>query len=719
MLRAMFPFLIALLVGGSSVPPLPETPKKPVTETFHDIKVTDEYRWLEKHDDPAVRKWIEAQNRHTRAVLDRAPSLKRVREELAKLYANPTPGYYHLQFTGGKLFAMKREPGEEQPVIVVLDSPDDVASARIVVDPNALDAKGKTAIDFYNVSRDGKLVAVSLSEGGSEDGTLHVFEVPSGKKRPDLLPHIAYPTAGGCIAWDADNTGFCYTRYPRGDERPKEDHNFYQQVYHHTLGDATEKDTYVFGKDLPRVAEIFLDRSHDGEWLLATVQNGDGREFAHHIKGPSGKWRQLTRFDDQFDAVAFRRAKGAVLYMLWTKDATRGKIVRFTPVESEPIARWVKLVVPEGKTAIVGLDWQQLRMIPRFVPAEVGLFVLEIDGGPSRVRFFPPGGAEPTVVPLPEVCAVNEMIALDGEQILLQVETFTTPARWYTYKPGDKQLQPSPLSGDAKPGWNDVDVTRVFAKSKDGTEIPMTLLHKKGLKKDGKTPTLLYAYGGYGISTTPHFDVTRRLWLDHGGILAVANIRGGGEYGEEWHKAAMLTKRQNAYDDFFACARLLIDQGYTNPQKLAIEGRSNGGLLMGAALTQHPELFRAVVAHVGIYDMLHFESHANGVFNVAEYGSVKNAEQFKALYAYSPLHRVKDGTPYSAVMLLTGTNDGRVDPSNSYKMAARLQAATSSKLPVLLRVDFDSGHGQGDGFTTGSDRQADVYAFLFDQLGIE
>ena len=713
------PLLFVLLVGGGALPPVPDTPKKPVTDTYHDVQVTDDYRWLEKHDDPAVRKWIEVQNKHARAILDKNPALKRVREELATLYANPTSGYYHLQYTGGRLFAMKRQPGKEQPVIVVLELPNDISSERLVIDPNALDAKGKTAIDFYNASRDGKLVAVSLSVGGSEDGTLHVFEVATGKKRTDVLPHVAFPTAGGCVAWDADHAGFCYTRYPRGDERPREDHNFYQQVYHHTLGEPTEKDTYEFGKDLPRVAEIFLDRSHDGEWLLATVQNGDGREFAHHLKGPSGKWRQLTRFDDQFDAVALRRAKGAVLYMLWTKDAPRGKVVRYTPVESEPIARWVKLVVPESKSAIVGLDWQQLRMIPRFVPTEAGLFVLEIDGGPSRVRFFPPGGTEPMVVPLPDVCTVNEMIALNDDEILLQVETFTAPAVWYTYKPGDNALRRSPLSGKEQPGWNDVEVTRVFAKSKDGTEIPMTLLSKKGFKKDGKTPTHLYAYGGYGISTTPHFDVTRRLWLDHGGILAIANIRGGAEYGEEWHKAAMLTKRQNGFDDFFACARLLIDQGYTNPQKLAIEGQSNGGLLMGAALTQHPELFRAVVAHVGVYDMLRFEQHPNGVFNTAEYGSVKNGEQFKALYAYSPLHRVKDGTPYPAVLLLTGTNDGRVDPSNTYKMAARLQAATASKRPVLLRVDFDSGHGLGDSFTTGSDRRADVYAFLFEQLGME
>ncbi len=388
------------------------------------------------------------------------------------------------------------------------------------------------------------------------------------------------------------------------------------------------------------------------------------------------------------------------------------------PAGTTDLAR-AELIVPEGKAALVGLDWQEMRMIPRFVPTPAGLFVLAVDGGPSRVRFVPRDGGKPIAVPLPDVCAVTEMVALDGDKVLLHVATYTAPAAWYAYKPGDAKLRRCGLSPADQKGWNDVEVVRKFATSRDGTKVPMTLLYRKGLKEDAKNPTLLYAYGGYSMSLAPSFDVVRRLWLDHGGVLAIANLRGGGEYGEEWHRAAMLTKRQNAYDDFFACARLLIDERYTNPQRLAIEGGSNGGLLMGVALTQHPELFRAVVAHVGLYDMLRFELHPNGAFNTSEYGSVKDPGQFKALYAYSPLHHVKDGTAYPAVLLLTGVNDGRVDPSNSYKMAARLQAATSSKHPILLRVSFESGHGLGDSLSTAADRRADVYAFLFEQLGME
>ena len=448
------------------------------------------------------------------------------------------------------------------------------------------------------------------------------------------------------------------------------------------------------------------------------MQKGDGREFEHYLQGPNGKWKQWSRYADDIDAIAFDPGKDAGLYFLSLHEAPRGKILRAPLLQADATLR-ADLIVPEGKTAIVGLDWQQTRMIPRFVPMRGGLFVLEVDGGPSRLRYISRQNSKPVTVPLPDVCAVNEMVALNGDEVLLNIETYTAPSAWYFYYHGDATLHRSALSPPRKAGWDDVEVVRQFATSRDGTKIPMTLLYRKGLKKDGNNPTLLYAYGGYSVALSPNFDDTRRLWLENGGVYAIANIRGGSEYGEEWHRAAMLTKRQNAYDDFFACARLLIDDKVTNPRRLAIEGGSNGGLLMGVALTQHPELFRAVVSHVGLYDMLRFEVHPNGVFNTAEYGSVKNAEQFKALCAYSPLYHVKDGAAYPAVLMLVGTNDGRVDPSHSYKMAARLQAATSSDRPILLRVSFDSGHGLGDSHSAGADRRAEVYAFLFDQLGMK
>jgi prolyl oligopeptidase len=318
-----------------------------------------------------------------------------------------------------------------------------------------------------------------------------------------------------------------------------------------------------------------------------------------------------------------------------------------------------------------------------------------------------------------QVASVEDVVSVKGDAVLVQVETFLQPMAWYAWDKGAEKPQATKLASTSPADFSDCEVVREFATSKDGTKVPLSILRKKGTKLDGDNPTLLTGYGGYSISMSPRFRAANRVWLEQGGVYVVANIRGGGEYGEEWHKAGNLTRKQNVFDDFAACARRLIDLKYTSPAKLAIEGGSNGGLLMGAMIAQHPELFRAVVTHVGLYDMLRFELHPNGAFNATEYGSVKDPEQFKALYAYSPYHHVTDGTAYPAVFVLTGVNDGRVDPANSLKMAARLQAATGSKRPVLLQVSFDSGHGIGDSLSKAIERQADVYAFLFDQLGME
>jgi prolyl oligopeptidase len=311
------------------------------------------------------------------------------------------------------------------------------------------------------------------------------------------------------------------------------------------------------------------------------------------------------------------------------------------------------------------------------------------------------------------------MVPLVGDDVLVQVETFLQPASWFSYKPSDSELKKTALVGRSTTQFTDCEAVREFAVSKDGVKVPMTILRRKDLVLNGSNPTLLTGYGGYGISQTPRFQAANKLWLESGGVFVVANLRGGAEYGEAWHRAGNLTNKQNVFDDFAACANKLIELKITKPAKLAIEGGSNGGLLMGAALTQHPELFRAVVAHVGIHDMLRVELHPNGAFNVTEFGSVKDPAQFKALYAYSPYHHVKDGTAYPAVFLETGANDGRVDPYHSRKMAARLQAATSSGRPVILRVRQGAGHGLGDGLSSVVEAKAEAYAFLFDQLGMK
>ncbi|HEY7314241.1 MAG TPA: prolyl oligopeptidase family serine peptidase [Gemmataceae bacterium] len=710
MLRIAALALLVLATSSMVFPPAyaedapPGTPKKPVTDTYHGVKVVDPYRWLENGDEAAVRKWDKEQNQYARAYLDKLPDLAALRKRLTELNSATSADYLALTHRGGKLFALKMQPPKNQPFLITLASADESKSEQIVLDPNKINAKGTTAIDFYVPSQDGKRVAVSLSEGGSEEGTVHVYETAGGKELGDVIPRVNGGTAGGSVAWNADGSGFWYTRYPRGDERPKEDLNFYQQIYFHKLGTPPGEDAYVLGKDFPRIAEIQLRTSPDGKHVLAIVANGDGGEFAHYLLGPSGKWVQLTRFDDKITGAAF--GQDQALYLLSRNGTPRGQILRM-PLAS-PSLKEAKTIVKESDAAIQA-----------FVAADSRLYVADLVGGPSRVRVFDLHGEAQKPVPVPSISTVGQVVRIKGDVVLFRNESYLQPPAWYRYDPADGKATKTALFRTSPADFGDCEVKRDFAVSKDGTKVPLNIIHKKGLQLTGDNPTILYGYGGYGVSLSPNFRVGRKVWLEQGGVYVLANLRGGGEYGEAWHHSGNLTHKQNVFDDFFACANYLIEHKYTNAKKLAIEGGSNGGLLMGAALTQHPELFRAVVCHVGVLDMLRVELHPNGAFNVTEYGTVKDKKQFEALYAYSPYHRVKDETPYPAVLFLTGENDPRVDPANSRKMAARVQSASSSRLPVLLRVSFDSGHGIGTSLKERIAQESDVYAFLFTQLGMK
>jgi prolyl oligopeptidase len=721
MYRTCFTLIIGLGLALSprrlwaDVPPLPSTPKKPVTDVYHGVKVLDDYRWLEAGNDPAVRQWTEAQNRHTRATIDQYPGLPALRQRIKDLSGATPPAYLSVQSRGGKLFALKSQPPKDQPFLILLTAPDDPQAAQVIFDPNVANPKGTTTIDFYVPSNDGQLVAISLSENGSEEGTVHVHETATGKARPDVVPRVAYPTGGGSLVWNADGTGFWYTRYPRGSERPKEDLNFYQQVYFHKLGTPTEADTYEIGKEFPRIAETMLQATPDGRYVLATVANGDGGEYAHYLRGPSGQWTQLTSFADKVSAATF--GPKDTLYLLSRQGAPRGRILRL-PLTAPKLAA-ARQIVPESDAAIEGLVWTNSSYAVNFAVTANRLYVVDLVGGPSRIRVFDLDGHPQGVVPLEPVSSAGSLVPLRGDDVLFRSQSYVRPPAWFRFDPATGQTTRTALFSTSPVDFGDIEVVREFATSRDGTRIPLNILQRKGTPRDGRNPTLLTGYGGFGISQVPRFSSLRHVWLEQGGVYAVANLRGGSEFGEEWHHAGNLTRKQNVFDDFAACARHLIERKYTSPDRLAIQGGSNGGLLMGASLTQHPELFRAVVTQVGIYDMLRFEQHPNGVFNVTEYGSVKDPEQFKALHAYSPYQNVKDGTAYPAVLILTGANDGRVDPANSRKFVARLQAATSSKRPVLLLIDFGSGHGAGTSLSATLAQQADVNAFLFQQLGVE
>jgi len=678
-----------------AIAPPPSTKKIPVTDSYHGVKVVDDYRWLENSLDPAVAQWVNEENSYARSYLDAIPNRAAIDKRLHELLTNRPPSYSSLIQRGGRLFALKFQPPKEQPVLVTLNSINDKASERVIFDPVAANPDGHTSMDFFRPSLDGKLVAISLSRGGSESGDVHIYDVATGKATGDVIPRVNGGTAGGDVAWNADNSGFYYTRYPREGEKSGADLNFFQQVWFHKLGTPVAADHYELGKDFPKIAETGLATSPDGHSILATVANGDGGEFEHFVRGDDGRWRQLTHFTDRVTQIHF--GIDGNLYELSHKNAPLGKIVS---IEG-------RTIVPQGKASIES-----------FVPTDNHLFVAYMNGGPSQIKMFSLDGTKPADVPILPVSAVNGLTRLTGDTVAFLNGSFIERTNWRTFDPADGTVKDTALKVTSPVNFDDAVVDRVMVTSKDGTKVPLNIIHRQDTKLDGTNPTRLTGYGGYSISTKPGFQLQRRLWLDQGGIDAVANIRGGAEYGEEWHSAGKLTKKQNVFDDFAACARYLIDHKYTSAQHLAIEGGSNGGLLMGASLTQHPELYRAVVSHVGIYDMLRVELSPNGEFNITEFGTVKDPAQFKALYAYSPYHHVVNGTKYPAVLMLTGGNDPRVDPMQSRKMIARLQAANASGHPILLRASSTSGHGIGTALSEAIAQQTDVFSFLFDQLGM-
>jgi prolyl oligopeptidase len=677
---------------------LPQTAQRPVTDTYYGIKVVDPYRWLEDWNKPEVQTWTATQTRYTRAQLDARPFADAVRDRVKALGSSPQPRWTGLTYRPGVLFAIKYQPPLNQPLIVSMGTAADPSSERVIVDPNRLDSSGTTTIDYYEPSLDGRLIAVSLSKGGTEDGTVHVFEVATGKELADRVPRANGGTAGGGVAWDRGSRGFFYARYPHAGERPAADLPFYQQVYYHKLGTSADVDTYAIGREFPRIAENRLQTSADGKYTLVTVLNGDGGEFAHFIAGVDGKWRRISSFADRVSTAIFGADDS--LYLLSHRNAPHGAIVKMSPSDQSVLSAREIHRAADGDIA-------------DFDVTNDHLFVSLIIGGPSEVHVLGLDGKRDAKVNIPSLSGVTQLVAV-GSDVLGLTERFTEPATWYRISPAGAIAQ-TRLGSKSTVDYSGIVIERIEAISKDGTHVPMSILHRKGIRLDGTNPTLLYGYGGYGVNRTPNFSATRMVWLEQGGIYAEANIRGGGEFGDQWHTSGHLTTKQNVFDDFAASAQALIDRKYTSTARLGITGRSNGGLLMAATLTQHPSLARAVVSGVGVYDILRSELWPNGEFNTTEFGTVKNPEQFKAMYAYAPLQHVVKGTAYPGVLLLSGTNDPRVNPGDSRRLAARLQAATTGG-PVLLRVN-GAGH-VGTSLNEALSQTADEYTFLFWQLGV-
>ncbi|HEY2445622.1 MAG TPA: prolyl oligopeptidase family serine peptidase [Rhizomicrobium sp.] len=719
-LSARFGILALTLASGAAfaatIPPPPPTPAGSTVDMIQGVKVADPYRWLENPADPAVKNWSDAQNARTRAYLDALSSEATIKAKLTRLITATSPAYYELTARGTAVFAMYNDPAKQQPMLVALNAKADPASRRTVLDPNAMDAKGLMAIDWFVPSPDGARVAVSLSKNGSEDGTLHIFEVTKGKEIGEPIPRVQYPTAGGSLAWSQDGESFWYTRYP-GPEAPESDQHFNMQVYLHQLGGDWKSDSLVLGKKdgLERVSEVFLENRYDRPEILASVQRGDGGEWAHYVLRDGRPPLQVADYPDR--VVYATIGPDDALYGISRADAPNGKIVRLAAPYGIPKLAQGKVIVPQSNVAILSGGAEQ--HVQDLSLSATRLFVRDIAGGPNDVRMFTLDGAPQGKLPLPDVSANSEIELLANGEVLFDVSSFLRPRYYESWNGATGKTVETGLKVVSPVSFADAQVKREFAISKDGTRIPLNIIEKKGTRREGNNPTLLYGYGGYGISMTPAFlGAMRRLWLDKGGIYVVANIRGGAEFGERWHQEGMLTKKQNVFDDFAAAGDYLVAQHYTSHDRLALMGGSNGGLLMGSQITQHPALARAVVSAVGIYDMVRVELDPNGSFNTTEFGTVKNPDQFRALYAYSPYHHVTKGTVYPAVLMLTGATDGRVNPMHSRKFTAALQAASSSDHPILLRTSANSGHGIGSSLNERIAEQTDELAFLFDQLAV-
>jgi prolyl oligopeptidase len=674
-----------------------QTPKRPITDTYGKVTVTDDYRWLENFDDPAVKQWADAQNASARGVLDALPERDALAGELRRVFQPAKPQYFPIEQRGGKIFAMKSDPQHQHQIVVTLNSMDDLASEHTVLDPDAMDAKHLTEIDFAVPSVDGRYLAASLSSGGSESGDAHVYETATGNPLTDVIARVNYATAGGGVVWNNDSSGFYYTRYPREGERAAGDLHFYQQVYFHKLGDKPESDTYEIGKDFPRIAEISFAASRDSRYIGVGVAFGDGGDHEFWLLAPGRAWRALASVADEVKQIAFGYKKD--IYLVSKHGAPHGKVLHMD------VAETIDQAMP--------LVTESAAVVESVAPTKDGLLVNELAGGPSEVQFLP-GDGTPVSVHVPPVSSVD-CSNLDGIGAICYVSSYLEPGGFFRFDPKSRKLTPTALRTPPPVPLDGFVVARRFVVEKDGTKVPLNIIHRKGLALDGSHPVLLTGYGGYGVSLTPGYPAPYIPLIERGVIFAEANLRGGGEYGEEWHTQGKLTKKQNVYDDFAACAKYLVAHKYTEPAKLAIIGGSNGGLLMGAELTEHPEMFHAVVSMVGIYDMLRVELSPNGAFNVTEFGTVKEADQFKALYAYSPYHHVKDGTQYPAILLTTGDNDARVDPMQSRKMAARLQAS-GTKQPVLLRTSSTAGHGIGSSIDDNVALWTDIDAFLLKEL---
>jgi prolyl oligopeptidase len=679
------------------LPPPPTTRRDEVVDVLDGERITDPYRWLEEDGSPEVRAWTEAQNVRTRAVLDELPGrpfLARRLRELLSVGLLSTP-----RIAAGRIFHTRREGDQKQSILYVRDGPR--AADRVLVDPNALDAAGLVALDWYYPSTDARFVAYGLSRGGDEMSTLRVVEVATGRDVGERIPHTQRST----VAWV--NDGFYYTCHPAPGSVPAGDENYHRRVRFHRLGDEPAGDPVVFGEGRPKEDINTVAVSPDGRWVLFSAWKGWARTDLY-LHDRQHAERGLVTVMEGEDAIAEGGPEHGRLWLRTNLGAPNYRIVS-APCES-PQARAWETVIPEGEHVIDGFNTTRDRVA-----------VLRLVRATSRLATYDQHGRDEREIALPSLGAI-ELVSGDPEGTLLgyTFQSFTQPS--IAYVADARTSDATEIVRLRRPAGLDsanVTVDQTSYASRDGTSVTMFLVHRADVRPTGDVPTLLTGYGGFNISRTPLYSAGAAAWVEAGGLFALPNLRGGGEYGERWHRAGMLANKQNVFDDFHAAAESLIARGWTTSNQLAISGGSNGGLLVGAALTQRPELFAAVVCAVPLLDMLRYQNFRIARFWIAEYGSAEDGEQLRWLRAYSPYHNVRAGVRHPPVLFTTAEGDSRVDPMHARKMAALLQAtSTDPDADVLLRVDRDVGHGIGKPLDKQVEDFADQYAFLASRTGL-
>jgi prolyl oligopeptidase len=678
----------------------PQAEVQPVVDDLYGHKITDNYRWLEDGTSAGTQEFVRHELAYTRSVLDPLPGRQHIQDRLTQLSSIGSIGT--PQVAGPYYFYTRREGTQNQPVLLVREGVR--GKDRALVDVNQLASDGTVALDWWYPSDDGKFLAYGTSHSGSEESTLYVIETSSGKLLSDTIERTRFAS----IAWKKDNSGFYYTRHPQKGDVPAGEEVYHVKVFYHPLGDDPAKDALIFGdkleaQDMPGV-QLADD---DDRWLLITVAHGWAKSemYLQDVQAHTPPVEVTSGKEFLYAGEIFR----GKLYIMTNEDAPRFRV--FLVDAANPRRENWKEIISQNDAVLQNVSVLGGKLLALYEKnASSQLRRLDLDGRPLGDIALPAIGT---------VAGIGGR--WDRNEMFFGFQSFTIPASVYEVGMDSRKTQlwdrvQAPIDPLA------YEVKQLWFTSKDGTKVPMFVFHKKGLPLNGKNPLLLTGYGGFNISLTPSFVATRFLWLEHGGVYAVANLRGGAEFGEDWHRAGMLEKKQNVFDDFIAAGEYLIAQKYTDKDHLAIQGGSNGGLLMGAMITQRPDLFRAVICQVPLLDMLRYQNFQIAKLWVPEYGSADNPKQFEWLYAYSPYHHVKAGTEYPAIMFMTADTDTRVDPMHAKKMAALMQAEAangqSHERPILLRIESKAGHGAGKPLVKQIEEGVDVYSFLFWQLGV-